>query len=209
VQIRAIRGKKTKNNVPLQKIKSNICNEKNPIEIIKLVVPSKEHKNAAIAYRQEHFDFGEDIINGSALFDKIDSYEEWLLYIKKISNKETVQPDWVVSSVFFGIRESDNKIIGIIDIRHYLNDLLSKYYGHIGYSVRPSERQKGYATQILSLAIDYCKNLKLKRIMLGCYSDNIASIKTITKCKGILERDFLYLDGKPMSVFWVELFNKS
>jgi predicted acetyltransferase len=176
---------------------------------VKLVVPNKEHENAAIAYRQEHFDFGEDIINGSTLFDKIDSYEEWLSYIKKISNKETVQPDWVVSSVFFGIRESDNKIIGIIDIRHYLNDLLSKYYGRIGYSVRPSERQKGYATQILNLAIDYCKNLGLKRIMLGCYSDNIASIKTIIKCGGVLEREFLYLDGKPMSVFWVELLGEN
>jgi len=183
--------------------------KKNPIETIKLLVPNKEHKAAAIAYRQEHFDFGEDIINGSALFDKINSYDEWLLYIKKISNKETVQPDWVVSSVFFGVRESDNKIIGIIDIRHYLNDLLSKYYGHIGYSVCPSERKNGYATQMLNLAINYCKNLGLKRIMLGCYSDNIASIKTITKCGGILEREFLYLDGKPMSVFWIELFDKN
>jgi len=180
---------------------------KMPKDSIKLIVPTKEYEIAALAYRQEHFDCGEKIINGSALFDKIDSYDEWLLHITQISDKKTLPQDWVVSSTFFGIREDDNKIVGMIDIRHYLNDWLRKYYGHIGYAVRPSERQKGYATQMLNLGLHYCKTLNMRRVMLSCYSDNIASIKTITKCGGVFENEFPYLDGKPMSVFWIKLIN--
>ena len=174
------------------------------MEKIQLIVPSEKHKSAAIAYREEHFDFGEDVINGSSLFDTIDSYEAWLLHIRRNSDAKTVATNWVVSSTFFGVRESDNKIVGMMDIRHHLNKLLRKYYGHIGYAVRPSERRKGYATQMLNLAINYCKTIGLQRIMLACYNENIPSIKTITKCGGVLEQEFPYLDGKPMSVFWIE-----
>ena len=47
-------------------------------EEIRLVTPTLGLKNEALEYRQEHFDFGEQVINGSELFDKITSYEEWL-----------------------------------------------------------------------------------------------------------------------------------
>ena len=51
---------------------------------IKLVRPTIELKSEALDYRQEHFDNNELIINGSELFDKINSYEEWL---EKVNNK--------------------------------------------------------------------------------------------------------------------------
>ncbi|MCL2281971.1 MAG: GNAT family N-acetyltransferase [Fibromonadales bacterium] len=175
---------------------------------IKLVTPSDELKAEALAYRQEHFDCGEMVINGSALFDKMNSYEEWLLHIEKISSKETCPSDWVVSSVFFCVRQSDNKIIGIIDLRNYLNDFLKTYGGHIGYAVRPSERRKGYATEMLSLALDFYKNLGLNKVMIACYKDNLASIKTIEKNGGSLEKEYLYLDGKPILIYWVGIEEK-
>ena len=93
----------------------------------------------------------------------------------------------------------------MIDIRHYLNDFLKEYGGHIGYAVRPSERRKGYATEMLKLAIEYCRSLGIDRVMLGCYKDNMPSIKTIEKNGGALEKEILYLDGKPMLVYWIEL----
>jgi predicted acetyltransferase len=123
---------------------------------IKLVVPTLNHKEEALAYRKEHFDNNETIINGSELLDKIDSYEEWLEKINKNSKIETVDSNWVLTDTFFAIREDDNKIIGIIDLRHTLNDFL-KNFGNSGYSVRPSERNKGYATKMLKLLIEYAK----------------------------------------------------
>ena len=107
---------------------------------IKLVKPTKRFKERALGFRQEFFDNGEMIINGSELFDKTDTYEEWLKSIKNNANVETVSPDWVVTDTFFAVDQAD-EIIGIIDLRHTLNDFL-KDLGNCGYSVRPSERRK-------------------------------------------------------------------
>lgn len=170
-----------------------------------LVTPTKEHEQAALEYKQEHLDNGEPLLHGGSLLDTKDSYDDWLDHLKANSSKETVQPGWVTSSTFFGMRESDNRIVGIIDIRHELNDFLRNYGGHIGYGVRPSERRKGYATQMLQLALDYCRSLSLDRVMLACDRNNPASRLTIEKCGGILEREFLHTDGMTVQVFWIDL----
>lgn len=148
-----------------------------------LLKPIATYKDEAEAFKQEFFDCGESIINGSALFDQME-YEEWLENTTRNSNPDTVRPDWVVADTFFAARQSDNKMIGMIDIRHNLNhEFLTQYGGHIGYAVRPSERKKGYATQMLLMALMYAKSLGLHKVMLGCYADNIASIRTIEKKK--------------------------
>lgn len=175
------------------------------MEKLVLIKPSKAFELAAIDYRREHIACGEDHLHGSSLFDSYDSYDAWLEHLDRVSRAETVPEDWVVSSTFFALRKGDNRIIGMLDIRHELNDFLRNYGGHIGYGVRPSERGKGYATQILQIALDYCHDLGLKRVMLACNKDNIASRKTILKCGGVLEREFTHTDGQDVLVFWVEL----
>lgn len=118
------------------------------MDALKLIIPTKNNKAAALAFRKEHFDHGEFVIHGSALFDKIESYDDWLEHILDSSHEETVRPDWVVASTFFVVRQSDDRIVGMIDIRHRLNKFLQKYGGHIGYSIRPSERNQGYARKL-------------------------------------------------------------
>lgn len=169
---------------------------------IKLVKPSEKLKNKAQEFKLEYFDNGENVLHGGALLEQL-AYDEWLELIEDNSSEATVKSNWVVSSTFFAVRESDSKIIGIIDIRHYLNDFLENYGGHIGYSVRPTERRKGYATEMLKLGLKYCKSIGLNTVMLACYKDNTASSKTIVKCGGILEKEFVYSDGKIIQVFWI------
>lgn len=108
---------------------------------IALVRPCLEQKEEALAYRREHFLHGENIIYGSELFDKTESYEEWLASVTQNTDPDTVNENWVVTDTFFAIRKSDGRIIGIIDLRHTLNAFL-KDLGNCGYSVRPSERKK-------------------------------------------------------------------
>ncbi|MCL1918299.1 MAG: GNAT family N-acetyltransferase [Peptococcaceae bacterium] len=175
------------------------------MDTIKLVVPYKELEEEALAYRSEHFDCGETVIHGSSLFDEIDSYEDWLQHIKRNSCEETVPRSWVVSSVFFGVRARDQKIIGVIDLRHKLNAFLKRYGGHIGYAVRPSERGKGYATEMLRLMLEYCRNLGMDKAMICCYKDNLPSIRTLEKHGGILEKETTFTDGKPILVYWIKL----
>lgn len=172
---------------------------------LELVRPTPAHKNNAEEFKQEFYNYGEHVINGSALLDQME-YDEWLGNTKRNSNPDTVRTDWVVADTFFAVRKNDSRIIGTTDIRHNIdNEFLSKYGGHIGYAVRPSERNRGYAAQILKMAMAHAKSIGLSRVMLGCYSDNLASIKTIEKYGGVLTETKPYVDGKPMNVYWITL----
>lgn len=181
-----------------------ISMDKRVDEII-LELPGREHEERANQFKGEFFMNNEPVINGSALFDQM-AYQEWLEFNRKNRNPETVNPEWVPATTFFAVRISDQSIIGMIDIRHNLgNAFLAEYGGHVGYAVRPSERKKGYATQMLKMALEYAKSLDINKVMLGCYADNSASIKTIGNCGGILIKSKPYVDGKPMNIYWVEL----
>lgn len=175
------------------------------MEDIQLVFPNTEHQRAAEDYKEEFFQNGETVINGSALFDQME-FDEWLQNTRDNQHPETVRPDWVVASTFFAVRSRGNRILGMIDIRHSLdNEFLSRYGGHIGYSVRPSERRKGIASEMLRQALDYARSIGLSRVMLGCYTENLASIRTIEKCGGRLSEVKPYLDGQMMNVYWISL----
>ena len=160
-------------------------------EEIRLVKPTLELEKEALKYRQEHFDFGEQVINGSELFDKISSYSEWLEKVIANASLKTVDPNWVLTDTFFAVRVSDNKIVGIVDLRYRLNDFL-KDFGNCGYSVRPSERRKGYATEILRQICLVAKQHGLKKLQLSVEKDNVASIKTIEKNGGEFSRSFIF-----------------
>lgn len=174
---------------------------------INLIKPTKEYENQAIEYKQEHFNNGEKKIHASHLFDKIEDYNEWLNGLERDSKEETVKQGWTVQTTFFGVRENDNKIVGMIDIRHELiNDFLRNYAGHIGYGIRPTERRKGYATQMLSQALEYCKKeLHLEKVMISCDKENEGSRKTIINAGGILEKEYMTDDGENVQVYWIKI----
>ena len=90
----------------------------------------------------------------------------------------------VPAETFFLIRENDNKIVGMIDIRLALNDFLKKYGGNIGYSIRPTERRKGYDKINLYLALKFCKEKGLSEVLLDCDYDNLGSASSIISLGG-------------------------
>lgn len=158
---------------------------------LRLEAPETRHENRALEYRQEHFLNGEKRIHAGALLDKILLYDEWLK-----SLKEGVNPKWVPFSTFFAVREIDDRIVGMICVRHTINDSLREYGGHIGYGVRPTERGKGYATEMLSQALQYSRDvIGLDDVILTCSKENIGSQKVILKNGGVLEREFLYINS--------------
>jgi len=111
---------------------------------------------------------------------------------------------FVPSTTYWVYNDKTNKILGATNIRHNLNDLFLKFWGHVGFEVRPSERGKGYGTIILELAIKECKKMNIERVMLGCYKDNIASAKTILKNGGILEDEIIEDNtGKIIQRYWI------
>lgn len=171
---------------------------------LQFVTPTLEMKEQALDYENEHFKNGEAVLHGSALLDKLE-YEEWISLLADNADEQSIRSDWVRASTFFVVRQSDKRIIGMVDIRRHLNDFLASYGGHIGYGVRPSERRKGYASEMLRMALEYAKSIGLNKVMLACYAENIASMKTILKCGGVKEREFVHTDGKVVQVYWIEL----
>ncbi len=76
-----------------------------------LVTPTIELKEKALNYRQEHFCNNELIINGSELFDKIESYEEWLEKVTNNSKIDTVDPNWVLTDTFLLLEKKIVKLL--------------------------------------------------------------------------------------------------
>jgi len=98
-----------------------------------------------------------------------------------------------------------NTIIGRVSIRHELNDYLSKYGGHAGYGVVPSQRNRGYASQMLRLTLPIAAKLGIPRLLVTCDADNPASQRVIEKAGGKLE-NVLAEPGKtvPKKRYWIE-----
>lgn len=97
-----------------------------------------------------------------------------------------------------------------MDVRHYFNDFLEQYGGHIGYSIRPSERRKGYATAMLRESLKYCREIGLIKILVTCLKDNEVSRKIILSCGGIYERTAV--DPKTANHYeryWITLYSKN
>ena len=168
-----------------------------------LVKPDLSYADEIIKYKEESL-AESPIINGSAGLDRFSSIEIWFEELKKRSCEDTVPKGLVPSSTYLGVREKDNYIVGMIDIRHYLNEYLTQVGGNIGYSVRKSERNKGYAKQMLKLALEKCKELKIKKVLITCDEDNIASEKVILSANAKLE-DIRNVDGENKKRFWIDL----
>ena len=173
---------------------------------IKLIKPTIEYGEDIMKYRQEFLDAG-DSMDGSGKLRQCSNAEEWIQSINIYEHKETCPKDKVDSSTYIAVRLSDNKIVGIIDFRHHINHpILSEFGGHIGYCVRPSERRKGYATEILRLQLENCRNYGLDKVLITCLVDNIASEKTILANGGEFER--IAVDNnskKELKRFWIKL----
>lgn len=168
-----------------------------------LVEPDLSYADEIIKYKEESL-AESPIINGSAGLDRFSSIEIWFEELKKRSCEDTVPEGLVPSSTYLGVREEDNYIVGMIDIRHYLNEYLTQVGGHIGYGVRKTERNKGYAKQMLKLALEKCKELKIKKVLITCDEDNIASEKVILSANAKLE-DIRNVDGENKKRFWIDL----
>ena len=129
-------------------------------------------------------------------------YHDFKYYL---DNLEVKKDDKLVpDSVFFLLDLDRNKLLGAINIRHKLNDYLLQYGGHIGDGIRPSERGKGYATKMISLALDECLRLGITKVLMTCDKSNVASRKSIINNGGIKENEVLE-DGEIVERYWIDL----
>ena len=159
---------------------------------MRLVFPTFEYKDKAIQFINEFYEYDSEI-NGSGGLDRYleeSTYEEWLKKVLADIDIANVLQSRVPALTYFYIREEDDKILGMINMRLALNEFLKREGGHIGYCIRPTERRKHYATDMLNDALKVFDTLGIKEIILTCDKSNIASAGVIKNCNGELVAEF-------------------
>ena len=159
---------------------------------MRLVFPTFAYKDNAIQFINEFYEYDSEIHGSGALdrYLKTSTYEEWIEKVLADIDIANIPQSKVPALTYFYIREEDNKIVGMINIRLALNEFLKREGGHIGYCIRPTERQKHYATYMLNDALKVCDILGIKEVILTCDKSNIASAGVIKNCNGELVAEF-------------------
>lgn len=96
-------------------------------------------------------------------------------------------PDHFVPSIQYVFFDDMNKSLGFLSLRLRLNEALFESGGHIGYSVRPSQRGNGYAKQVLATGLQYAKNKNICPVLVTCKEENSASRSVILANGGHFE----------------------
>ena len=170
-----------------------------------LIEPSEEYAEQIAEYKQAFLD-ALSSMDGCGPLRRCEDPLTYISECRMYTSTETLPEGLVLATQFFYIRKVDNKLVGMLQVRHYFNDYLSKFGGHIGYSIKPCERRKGYATSMLRAILPYCKDLNLDKILITCIDGNIGSEKTILNNGGIYESKEYEPDMKRnLKRFWVHL----
>lgn len=164
-------------------------------------LPEIYDKTILQEYVQEHYDNNETSISASFGLASCE-YTSWVEKIKE--NAMTGDELWGKSLLYLCF--DNDKLIGLLSIRYDLPESLRNKFGDIGYGVRPSERNKGYATTMLKFALATAKGKGMEKVRLGCYKDNFASASTIKKNGGVLiEENDNYKEGKICQYYLIDL----
>jgi predicted acetyltransferase len=109
---------------------------------------------------------------------------------------------WVPSTTSFLV--DAGRVLGVANYRHWLTPHLLEHGGHVGYSVRPSERGRGHGARLLRDAIRRARRFGLERVLVTCDAGNIASARVIEKCAGVFDSE-APTDGEPIRRYWIDL----
>lgn len=168
--------------------------------MLNFVLPTKINRDDVLSFYNEIEASGGECIG-------IGNYKDYDMWLTEMMNRRTGKnlPEGYVRENFYLCYEKD-MMVGVYSFKFELTEFLLNYGGHIGYAVRPSERNRGLATQMLKQGLELAKNFGFDKVLCVCDEDNYASEKVILKNGGVLENK-LYDSDEEVVVnrYWIEL----
>lgn len=166
-----------------------------------LIDPTEGYYQEYIAFLAE---YGNDKIHGIGMhIREVETFTDYLKRLDDAANGEGLPEGIVPGNTYWLVR--GQRMLGTCNLRHRLNENLLHYGGHIGYSIRPSGRRKGYATILLRLAIGKARDRGIDRVLVTCDKDNIASARVIQKNGGVLESEIVLSEnGGVGQRYWID-----
>jgi predicted acetyltransferase len=173
-------------------------------ERLKLVEPAIVLKDEFLAMAKEFLSAGQQK-EGWLLDEALDDFEKYVAKLNDHAKGRNLPQGWVPATSYWLLGSSVN-VLGYSSLRHRLSPQLRRFGGHIGYGIRPTQRNKGYGSCICKLTLDKARLLGLKRLLITCDDNNHASARIIENCGGLLE-DKVMNKGRdvPTRRYWIEV----
>ncbi|MBL7141442.1 MAG: GNAT family N-acetyltransferase [Planctomycetes bacterium] len=174
-------------------------------ERLDLVDPCEEHLDAFLAYARACLPAETNPYMRQRFEEALADPAGHLRRERGFAAGRNLPPGYVPASTYWLVRDGRD-VVARSSLRHRLTAHLLHEGGHIGYSVRPAERGKGYGTAVCRLTIERARALGLGRVLITCDADNPASARIIEKCGGVYENEVRSrATGKMKRRYWVDL----
>lgn len=174
------------------------------MELLELILPTTKNKEQVEKYKQQLLEYASSFDGCGPL--KSNDFDTWLKKCNDWNKGKNLPENFVPTTQYLCIRKTDNKLIGMLQLRHHLNDFILNYCGHIGYSIVPNERKKGYGKKILALGLKECKKLGINKVLVVCRETNTPSRKCILANGGEYEdTKTRQIDNVTLERYWINI----
>ena len=179
---------------------------------MRIAALTMNHERALVEFVQDFTDAGEASI--PAFFRHPDwshaqtvaIFDGWSRGVDGSPESSRMFQSFVPSTTRFLCSDDGEELLGVMNLRHALNERLERFGGHVGYSVRPSARRQGGATRLLREALSMAPTHGISRALVTCEPTNLGSVKAIEACGGRLEDEtFHEQQGVVVRRYWIEL----
>ena len=170
-----------------------------------LTEPTLEYAQEIRSYRQEFLDCG-DSMDGTSSLRQFEDPADWIAYLKAAADPATAPKGRAPGAQYLFVREEDRKVVGMIDVRYGFTPYLERFGGHVGYSVAPSERRRGYASQMLGAVLPLFRERGIERVLVTCDQGNEGSKGAILRNGGVYESTVFEPDEQVnVERYWISL----